>query len=286
MPLQRLIRRLPSKRLRAALAELTKVPNAVPLKGFQPAKAPAGFVDLLTDGELEELNSLLPWKCFTADASGRRFGWPASASKRNVPQEIPDYRTPMLDAEFSLRGKHVLEVGCFEGVHTTGLATLGATVTAIDSRMENVVKTMVRTGFHGYPVKVFKCDVEKSEDFARLPEADIVHHIGVLYHLKDPVSHLLAMGRLAKVGVMLDTHIARPEEATRSYRAAGREFSYKHYREGGYENVFAGMYDHAKWLTLNTIRLLLTEIGFGRIRVIEERDERNGPRVLLIAARR
>lgn len=254
-------------------------------KGHGAGATPAPFVDTLSDADLQELNRLLPWKCFTADGQGRRFGQPAGPSKRNTPQPIPDYRTALLDREFGLADKHVLEIGCFEGVHTTGIAMAARQVTAIDSRIENVVKTMVRTGFFGRPVQVFKCDIEIAEEWALLPEVDVVHHVGVLYHLRDPAAHLLALGKLARVGVMLDTHIARPEEATRSYASAGRAVAYKYYREGGRHEVFSGMYDHAKWLTLDTIRGLLSEAGFARIRVAEERDERNGPRVLLFARR-
>jgi tRNA (mo5U34)-methyltransferase len=243
------------------------------------------YVDILSDSELDELNRILPWMCFTADVHGRRFGNPARADKRNLPQEVPDYRTPMLDQEFSLADKHVLEIGCFEGVHTTGLAMASRKVTAVDSRVENVVKAMVRTGFFGVTASIFKCDIENEQDWARLPQVDIVHHVGVLYHLRDPVAHLLKLGALARVGLMLDTHIALPEETVGSYTVGGRCFAYKHYREGGYGDPFSGMSDHAKWLTLDTVRALLGEVGFGRVRVAEERSERNGQRVLLFARR-
>jgi hypothetical protein len=45
------------------------------------------------------------------------------------------------------------------------------------------------------------------------------------------------------------------------------------------------MYDYAKWLTLDAIRSLLAEAGLPRIEVVEERMEKNGPRVLLFALR-
>jgi SAM-dependent methyltransferase len=256
-----------------------------PFSGFT-AGVDAPHLQSLGDDELRELNRMLPWKCFIADGKGRRFGAPARLDKRNLPQEIPDSRTPLLDREFHLADKHVLEIGCFEGVHTAGLARIARKVTAVDSRVENVVKTMVRIGFLGVPAAVFKCDIEDPVDRMRLPEADVVHHIGVLYHLKDPVSHLLDLGRITRTGLLLDTHVARPAEATQSYGVGGRVFPYKHYREGGYADPFSGMYEHAKWLTIDTIRALLAEAGLGKFRVAEERDERNGPRVLLFAARR
>ena len=126
-------------------------------------RIPTRYIDHLPDDELEQLNQLLPWRCFTLDGRGRRFGAPASATKRNVPQQIPDRRTPMLDQRFPLAGRTVLEIGCFEGVHTVGLAARAGQVIAIDSRIENVVKTIVRTWSFGHHVTAFQCDVERPE---------------------------------------------------------------------------------------------------------------------------
>jgi len=109
--------------------------------------------------------------------------------------------------------------------------------------------------------------------------------VGVLYHLKDPVRHLLEIGRYIRAGVMLDTHYAEEAEARLTYQVDGREFRYKRYGELGHEDVFSGLYPHSKWLPLPTIVSLLEETGFGRVDVVETRAERNGPRVLLFAAR-
>jgi len=140
-----------------------------PFDGFTDHRVSTKYIDSLTDDELREVNRLLPWSCFTADSSGRRFGRRAWAGKREVPQAIPDPRIVQLNEKFGLSDKHVLEVGCFEGVHTIGLAMFARHVTAVDSRIENVVKTMVRCGFFGYSTQVFKCDLEKSEDIGRPP---------------------------------------------------------------------------------------------------------------------
>jgi len=45
------------------------------------------------------------------------------------------------------------------------------------------------------------------------------------------------------------------------------------------------MYDHSKWLRLEDIMNVLRIAGFRNVNVIEERQERNGPRVLLMAER-
>jgi hypothetical protein len=179
----------------------------------------------------------------------------------------------------------VLEFGCFEGIHTVGLSQFARQVTAVDGRIENVTKTIVRTAFYGYRPTVFQHDVEEASARIELLQADILHHVGVLYHLRDPVRHLLDLGGYIRLGVMLDTHYALPEEASESYLVNGRKYSYKRYQERGPTDVFSGLHAHSKWLPVDVISDLLKESGFGRVEVVETRLERNGPRVLLFASR-
>jgi tRNA (mo5U34)-methyltransferase len=243
------------------------------------------LVDALSDEDLLALNSLLPWKAFTLDGCGRRFGAAAWAGKRDQPQPIPDRRIALMDARFGLAGKRVLEVGCFEGIHTIGLCRLGAVVTAVDGRIENVLKTIVRTALYQCHPCVFKHDLERTPGDAGLLGADLMHHVGVLYHLRDPVSHLLDLGRYIGSGIMLDTHYADQRDARRRYEVAGRSYRYKEYRELGRKDVFSGLYPHSKWLLLETIVDLLRTAGFDTVEVAETRQERNGPRALLFASR-
>lgn len=256
-----------------------------PLAGYTEHRHEIAYVDPLSDEDLSTLNSLLQWKAFTVDRHGRRFGGIAWAGKRDRPQEVPDRRILLLNDRFPLADKHVLEVGCFEGIHTVGLSQFARRVTAVDGRIENVVKTIVRTAFYGYFPTVFQHDVEEAAARIDLLQADILHHVGVLYHLRDPVRHLLELGRYIRLGVMLDTHYALPEEAGFSYVVNGREYSYKRFRERGAADVFSGLHAHSKWLPLDVITGLLKESGFGRVAVAENRLERNGPRVLLFASR-
>lgn len=228
---------------------------------------------------------MFPWKCFTLDTLGRRLGDKAWDGKRDTPQVIPDRRIDLLNQRYALEGKSLLEVGCFEGIHTLGLASYGANVLAVDSRIENVAKTIIRAWMHGFLVHSFKCNVEDPSDWSLIPEVDIVHHVGVLYHLKDPVGHLHDLCSKVRDVVMLDTHISTESDATKTYLSRGNVYSYKHYNEGGRDDAFSGMYDHAKWLTLETISNIFLSCGFSKVDVEEMRNERNGPRVLLFASK-
>jgi tRNA (mo5U34)-methyltransferase len=271
--------------LKTPVAPQPAAEPACPLYGYDENRAPVAHVDSLGDDELEQLNAMLDWKCFTADSKGRRFGKPASTLKRMTAQTIPDPRILMLDERFGLSRCTVTEFGCFEGVHTVALARRARKVIAVDSRIENVVKTVVRCAFYECHPTAFRYDLEQSPLDADAIGADVLHHVGVLYHLTNPVRHLLDLGKVVRVGMMLDTHIAAESEATDHCEVGGRRYAYKRHPEGGRGDVFSGMRDHAKWLTLETICALLTEAGFPGIEVIEVRQERNGPRVLLFARR-
>jgi tRNA (mo5U34)-methyltransferase len=259
--------------------------DLLPLKGYQEQRNETKFVDLLSDSDLLELNDILNWHCFTVDRHGRRFGNAAWQGKRSKPEVIPDRRILLLKDRFDLATKHVLEVGCFEGIHTIPLCHYAKKVTAVDARIENVVKTIVRCAFFGYCPTVFKWDVEKKPLDMSLLKADVAYHVGVLYHLKDPVRHLLDLGSFIQSGVLMDTHYALEQEVREIYEANGRSYRYKRYREPASSEVFSGIYDHSKWLTLHDITDTLSHAGFTKVEVIERRDERNGPRALLIGKR-
>ena len=261
--------------------------SPLPRAGYTGQRVAAPLVERLSDEELDRLNALLPWACFTVDGRGRRFGDAAWTGKREEPQPIPDRRIVLMDERFGLAGSHVLEIGCFEGVHTIALSQRAARVTAVDARVDNVVKTIVRCAFHGCRPHVVTCDIEAPPATGELAafEADYVHHVGVLYHLRDPVRHVRALGTIARKGLMLDTHVAPPGQATDELVVDGERFRYMRYAEHGRDEVFSGMYDHAKWLPLDTLVALLGEAGFDEVEVVEERAERNGPRVLILASR-
>jgi tRNA (mo5U34)-methyltransferase len=268
------------------LRKLLRQPQPrLPLTGHEPSPVPVPAIDRLRDDDLQQLNSLLKWNCYTVDSLGRRFGDCARAGKRELPQPIPDRRIALFDQASGLAGRSVLEVGCFEGVHTIGLAQAGARVTAVDARMENVVKTMLRCQFYGVVPDVRRCDVEVQAELDSLPEVDLLHHVGVLYHLVDPVRHLQALAPKVRRGLMLDTHVATAATARHTLLSGGRSWPCQRYAEGGVGEVFSGMYDHAAWMVLEDLLQLLVELGFSQTRVHEHRDERNGPRVLIFANR-
>jgi 2-polyprenyl-3-methyl-5-hydroxy-6-metoxy-1,4-benzoquinol methylase len=251
---------------------------------YDEQRTSSGSIERLSDEDLRRVNELLPWRCFTVDARGRPLGGTAWRGKRDRPETIPDPRIERFHERFDLADKHVLEVGCFEGVHTIALCRRAERVTAIDARVENVVKTIVRCSLFDVTPRVFVYDVEDGEDDEPL-RADLCHHVGVLYHLDDPVRHLRRLGTWISGGVMLDTHYAHDEDATDEYEVDGQRFRFRRYRELGRGDVFSGIRPTSKWLRLDDITDELRRAGFDSVDVVERREERNGPRVLLFAER-
>ncbi|PUE35478.1 DUF1698 domain-containing protein [Limnohabitans sp. Hippo4] len=236
----------------------------------------------LSDLDLAVLNRLLPWKCFTEDSLGRKLGHQAWEGKRSESQEIPDLRIIKLNEIISLANKSVLEVGCFEGVHTIGLLSFTPTVVALDSRIENVTKTLTRCSAYGVFPKTYVLDIDNEEQTTSLPEFDILHHVGVLYHLLDPVTHLNKLLPKIQTAVLLDTHYATEEMANQTNEAGYKYFEYK---ELGYDDVFSGMASTSKWLLKTHIFELLTKNGFSSLTVLSDKIERNGPRISLVASK-
>lgn len=239
----------------------------------------------MSDQDLALLNELLPWASYLLDDKGRAFGRAYSNSKRTEPQIIPDNRIVELDRRLPLRDLTVLELGCFEGHHTCALVERAKRVIAIDSRIENVVKTVVRCSMFGYrpEVELLNLEEELPQDIDL--KCDVLHHVGVLYHLTNPVKHLVELCANTQKLIMLDTHIARPDGELSSYQSNGKNYKYQSYSEPGRDAPFAGMEDHAKWLLETDLVDLLKECGFEDVDVVERRDERNGLRILLYAKR-
>lgn len=250
-------------------------------------EAAGSVLDTLDDADLRVFNQTLPWGAITVDRRGRTVGASWSASKRSIFNALIDRRLIDFDKAAPLAGKHVLEVGCFEGIHTLGCLLLGARVTGVDGRIENILKTMARLWAYDRHASLVHWDLEKAPPRTVPPEWDVLHHIGVLYHLSDPAGHLDTVLPRTKHAMILDTHVARDDsDASRSYAVNGRTYTYKHFTEDQVDsNPFAGLGDHAKWLRVEDLMDICRRHGFSDVRLTDDRSERNGRRVMIWAMR-
>ena len=231
---------------------------------------------------LSEINSLLDWHAGTV-LDGRMLGHPgATANKRTKPGLVPDRRITALHNLIGLTGKSVLEVGCFEGIHTLGLRLYSDNVTAVDVRPSNVMKTLARLSLHGTDAKVFIADAEEiSVEFGQF---DVIVHCGVLYHLMSPVEHIFSVAGMCRY-LLLDTHVASEQPAP--VKGVFEQFAYQgtYHDEGGWRDPFSGRHPKSLWLTEESLLEALQRAGFQSINLLERRAERNGPRVTILASR-
>lgn len=237
----------------------------------------------VTDEDLDEVNNMLDWHAGTLLPDGRLLGrLERTPGKRTRPDTVPDERIILLNRRVPLRGRSVLEIGCFEGIHTLGLCQFSDDVTAVDVRPSNVIKTMARLSWHGTHAKVFLADAEEIDE--TFGDFDVVFHIGVLYHLMHPVAHLEALAKMTG-HLFLDTHVAALDGDILEVETDGLVVRGSYRREGGWSDPFSGKDERSLHLTLDSLEAVLDQAGFIYRNLIEQRDERHGPRVLIHASK-
>lgn len=255
--------------------------QSLPFRTSEKSQENFEILNSFNDTELQWLNQCLDWAAYVVDSSGRRFGNVTSLKKRARAQPIPDRRHYLLNEIHNLSGTHVLEIGCFEGIHTASLCGFGAIVTAVDARLENVVKSIVRTNVLGFTPTILKWNVEESYFKEDVLYCDLCHHFGVLYHLKDPFLHLSYLAKFVKKAFFIDTHVTNLTNINSTYHFNGNEYNVERRTEFGMRDPYSGVYDHSNWVLLEDLVYVLEKLGFGHYNMIEDRDERNGRRVLI-----
>ena len=99
-----------------------------------------------------------------------------------------------------LRGRTVLDVGCGNGYHCWRMAGMRAKlVIGIDPTLLSVIQFQAIKHFAGeYPVHVLPLGIEEMP--GKLAAFDTVFSMGVLYHRRSPLDHLLELRGLLRTG--------------------------------------------------------------------------------------
>ncbi len=234
----------------------------------------------LTDRELQDFQTVLDWKTGMRLPDGRALGVPG---KRGKISAGIDFRVQAVAERLRSAGKTVLEVGCCEGIHTVQLAQVCKRVVAAEVRPKNIVGTLVRLFVHGATnVQVLMRDVRELD--GRWGRFDIVFHVGVLYHLPDPVEHLFRVRGLGG-DLLLDTHYGNDDTpfGRTTVHHAGRAYAAFQVGEAGWEDQFAGVEPTSLWLHRQALLDVLRDAGYVGVEVVRDRVERNGPRITILA---
>jgi hypothetical protein len=142
-----------------------------------------------------------------------------------------------LDAVFPLRGKSVIEFGPFDGCQTAGLVQLGAaSVTCIEARAENAVKTLTAADVFGWSnVRVMMDDFHNA-DATKYGRFDLAFAHGVYYHSIAPfvfLENLLGLSDRVFLGGFCATDTL-PATPWMDLSHGGRTYRAKQYREAGH----------------------------------------------------
>jgi hypothetical protein len=234
----------------------------------------------LSDKQLSDFQEVLPWSTAMRLPDGRVLGNPG---KRGTVSELHDFRVNLLAERFGEGRISVLELGSHEGIHTVRLARIAREVVAIEVRPQNVVCALARLFVHDvHNARLLLGDVrELTPDIGRF---DVLFHVGVLYHLDNPVEHLHRVAPLAET-LLLDTHYGVPGGRLPRFDVEWEGARYEAYRydEGGWRDPFSGVASTSAWLGKDALLEALRDTGFVDIEIVDDRSERNGERLTLLA---
>ena len=186
----------------------------------------------------------------------------------------------------SIEGKHVLEVGPLEGMHTYILSEHGvARVDAVEANKLCYLRCLVtkeilnldRAAFHLGDIQLWLRDKNISYDFGLAS--------GVLYHMPDPGEFLYLLSRRVR-SVFIWTHYydeaSMPKSDVRHNpftgivelrSVAGMDL---HYHERGYQHAnteasfCGGMKDRHYWLRKKEIISLLQHLGYDSVIILDD----------------
>ena len=162
----------------------------------------------------------------------------------------------LADSISPLAGRRVLDVGCGNGYYAYRMAGAGAaSVLGIDPHVAYVAQFLLLQKYLD-DVAVDVLPITLDDFPARSAAFDTVFSMGVLYHRRSPIDHLLQLRDSLRVGgeLVLETLIVEGE--------------------AGYSLLPSAGYARMKgiWFvpTIPTLEAWLTKVGFDAVRVIDE----------------
>jgi Methyltransferase domain len=226
----------------------------------------------MNDPLKEQFAKLGPW-VFQFRLDGADYGGGISA--------VGDLRVEQF-FRFAPEAATILELGSLEGAHSFILAQHVGTkrVVALEGREANLRKARFVQELLGVRNLEFaQANLEEAE-LGSFGKFDAVFCCGVLYHLPKPWKLIAQLPAVAP-HLFIWTQYAAETEA----HDVGHGLRGKIHGEGGPDEPLSGMSPTATWLTLDSLRGLLTESGYNKIEIIhDDPTHPNGPAVTLGAS--
>ncbi|HEY8834671.1 MAG TPA: class I SAM-dependent methyltransferase [Chthoniobacterales bacterium] len=176
----------------------------------------------------------------------------------------------------------ILELGSLEGAHSFILAQHSGMkrVVAVEAREANLRKArFVQELLQIRNVEFAQANLEQTE-LASFGKFDAVFCSGLLYHLPEPWKLIEQIPAVAP-HLFIWTQYAAETEA----HDVGHGLRGKIHGEGGPDEPLSGMSPTATWLTLDSLRALLSASGYRKIEIINDNPgHANGPAVTIGAS--
>jgi SAM-dependent methyltransferase len=212
---------------------------------------------------------LSPW-VYQFDIAGKIYGGGISA--------VGDVRVQRF-FRYAPNAATILELGALEGAHSFIFAERPGVkrVVALEGRESNLRKARFVQGLLAIGnVEFAQANLEHA-DLTEFGNFDAVFCCGLLYHLPAPWQLLKQLPAIAPL-VFIWTQYAAEDEA----REIGNGLRGKTQTEGGPDEALSGMSATATWLTLSSLRELLSASGYQSVDVIhDEPAHPNGPAVTI-----
>jgi hypothetical protein len=181
--------------------------------------------------------------------------------------------------KFAPAAETILELGSLEGAHTFILAGKPGVkrVLALEGREANLRKARLVQELLKVQNAEFAQENLEQTELTKFGKFDAVFCSGLLYHLPEPWKLIEQLQAVAPI-LFIWTQYAREEEAVE----VGHGLRGKIHIEGGPDEPLSGMSPNATWLTLASLRALLSDSGYQRIDIMHDDPmHANGPAVTI-----
>jgi hypothetical protein len=188
-----------------------------------------------------------------------------------------------LNELFPLKGRSVIEFGPFDGYQTVGLSSLGANVTAIEARAENVIKTQAGLAAAGLNARLIIDDFHNAAKYGRF---DLAFAHGVYYHSVAPFVFLRNLVSLSD-NILIGGFCATDELPVSAWSTLTHEsatYRAKKYFEG--TSYTAGINSIGYFFHGDDLMMFFEKHGFDIIVISDEQQKATAGRFLRFLARR